>query len=282
MITPTTHDNGLEQAQIPAPTPGQTDVTPTNPVAPTAEPEVTAVVPARPERRRNHPRLTRALRAIRTFIVVVALLAGAAAGGAYVVRQRQAASAFVELGGAVLTADAVPVGSPDAGLVTDVMVTDQSHVAAGQDLAKVTLTASGTGKQQVQVLHAPTAGTVSAVNVAVGGVAKPGEPIVTLYDEGELTFQADVAVKDLRRLRVGMTASITGPGLGRRISATLDHVVPKVGGDPLATADRLTVVLVPAANDIATVRTLVPGLRFRTIVDTKTAADGTPAVNSAR
>jgi len=245
-------------------------------------------VPSAPETkpasvRPGHPRLRRALRALRTFVVVIALLAVATTGGAYIVRERMAAKAFVDLGTAVLTAEAVPVGSPEAGVITEMLVSAQSHVTAGQDLARITLAANGTGKPpQTQTVRAPIAGTVSAVNVSPGAVARAGEPIVTLYNEGKLTFQSDVPVKELRLLRLGMAAKITGAGLPRPISATLDHVVPRVGNDSPSVTDRLIVVLIPDKGDAATVSTLVPGLHFKATVDTKTAAGATPAVNSAR
>jgi multidrug resistance efflux pump len=220
---------------------------------------------------------------LRTFVVVMAILAAATAGGTYVVRQRLAANAFVDLGTAVLTAEPVPVGSANAGVITEMMVTEQSHVTAGQDLARIMLPVTGTSRQpQTEVLHAPTSGTVSAVNLAVGGVVQPGQPIITLYDEAKLTFQAQVPVKDLRELRLGMSAAIDGPGLDHRVAATLDHVVPRVGTSTLTATDRLTVVLVPKASEVDTVRTLVPGLQFQATADTKTAVGRTPAVNSAR
>jgi multidrug resistance efflux pump len=231
--------------------------------------------PAPPPARRTRRFI---LRRIRTAFIVLVLLAAAGSGGTYLVQQRLAAQAFVNLGDAVLTAEAVPVGSADAGVVTRLLVAEQSKVAAGQELAEVRLTTNGTGPQ-TQVLRAPIAGTVSAVNVAVGSVARAGEPVVTLYDQDKLTFQAKVPVNRLRQLRLGMTAFISGPGLDQRVSVTLDHVVPQVGNGPLA--DQLTVVLVPVPADVGRVRTLVPGLQFTATVDTKTAAGATPAVNRA-
>jgi multidrug resistance efflux pump len=221
------------------------------------------------------------LRRVRTGAIVLLLLAAASSGGTYLVRQRLAAQAFVDVGDAVLTAGAVPVGTADAGVVTDLLVGEQTKVAAGQELAHVKLTANSTGQSQVQVLKAPIDGTVSAVNASVGSVARPGEPVITLYDQSKLTFQVKVPVDRLRQLRLGMTAFVSGPGLDARVTTTLDHVVPKVGDAPLTTADQLTVVLVPSPAEVGRVSTLVPGLSFRAVVDTKTAAGATPAVNRA-
>jgi biotin carboxyl carrier protein len=232
--------------------------------------------PDEPTRRRSP------WRAIRTGVVVLALLAGAMAGGKYIVDQRLAEQAYVELGSAVLTAEAIPVGSANAGVVTELKVADQDKVREGQELARVRLTANGeNGRGPVEVLRAPVAGTVASTTIEVGGVARAGEPVLTLYDQGALTFQARVPAEELRKLRLGMTASITGPGIDGRITATLDRVQPRVVTDPTKPADPLTVVLVPRPADAATVSTLVPGLPFQATVDTRTATGTTPAVNTA-
>jgi multidrug efflux pump subunit AcrA (membrane-fusion protein) len=221
-------------------------------------------------------------RAVRTGLVVLALLGGAVAGGRYIVDQRLAEQAYVDLGSAVLTAEAIPVGSANAGVVTELKVADQDRVRAGQELARVRLTANGGNERgPVEVLRAPVAGLVSATNIELGGVARAGEPVVTLYDPSKLTFHAQVWAEDLRKLRLGMTAYVTGPGIDDRITATLDRVQPQVVTDPPMEADRMTVVLVPRAADTATVSTLVPGLPFQATVDTRTAAGTTPAVNTA-
>jgi multidrug resistance efflux pump len=233
--------------------------------------------------------------AVRTFFVTLVLVGAAAGGGTYVVTHRLADSAFVTLDEATLTADALPVGSTGAGVVTEVLVTEQSRVAAGQELVRVKLaedpTRPGTGQPETETLRAPMPGTVSKIDVALGGVVGAGEPVVTLYDHTKLAFQAKATEEELRSLRLGMAARITGPGLDRPVSATLDHVEPRVGPDPLSDAplteeqklahEQLTVVLLPRTDDVDTVSALVPGLRFTADVDTTSAVGRTPAVNSA-
>jgi len=238
-------------------------------------------------------RLRSFLPAARTFVVSVLLIGGAGAGGAYVVTHRLAQSAFVTLDDAMLTARPLPIGSTGAGVVTDVQVTELTRVVAGQVLARVRLAADPSrGREpQVETLRAPMAGTVSTIDVALGGVVDAGEPVVTLYDHTGLAFRAKVSEKQLRGLRLGMAARISGPGLGAPVPATLDHVEPRVGPDPLTDAplseeqkaalEKLTVVFVPDPADVGRVSRLVPGLRFAAEVDTDTAAGRTPAVNSA-
>jgi len=131
----------------------------------------------------------------------------------------------------------------------------------------------------VRVLRAPQAGVVTQI-LPPGQVARPGEPVATLYDPAKLVFSVDVPLETLPQLRLGMRAYVSGPGLPGRLTTTIASVEPKVDGaaDP---GDGLTVELRPDPGTQATVRTLVPGLRFEVVVDTTTAPGGTPAVNSA-
>jgi multidrug resistance efflux pump len=232
-----------------------------------------------PPRPRKH-RLRKALRVTRTILVVLILLAAAVIGGTYVVRQRLAERTMVDAGTAVLTAQPITVGSADAAVVNRVLVAERKSVTAGTVLAAVTLTSDG-GAPRVQELRAPAAGIVTEINVAPGQIARAGEPIVTLYDPAKLSFQVDVPLETLRQLRLGMTAYVSGPGLPGRITTKLQEVEARVDTQTTATPDLLTVVLRPESSALATVRTLVPGLRFDVVVDTNTASGGIPAVNSA-
>jgi multidrug resistance efflux pump len=239
----------------------------------------TEVIPAKKVEKKQRGR--RFLRSLRTFVVVLILIAGAAAGGYYVVEKRLAAQTYVEVGSAVLTASPVNVSMSDGGVVTTLLVAPQARVAQGQELAYVTIPANGTKPTETKIVRAPSMGTVAAVNVAIGNVTQPGQPLITMYDQRKLSFHAQVRAEDLKHLRLGMTAYISGPGLDHKVKATIQRVVPKVGGDPVKDSDKLTVVLVPDPNDVTTVGTLVPGLQFKASIDTKTATGRTPAVNSA-
>jgi len=245
-------------------------------VPPTAE-----VPPAPQPPRKAARRVRKALSVLRTIIVVLILLAAAVAGGTYIVRQRLADKAFVDAGTAVLTAEPIAVGSADAGVVRQVLTSERQSVPAGATLASVALTGNG-GTQRVQNLRAPTAGVITEINVAPGQVARGGEPVITMYDPAKLAFQVDVPLETLRKLRLGMIAQVSGPGLPGRVATTLERVEPKVAAaGTTSISDRLTVVLRPAPAALATVQTLVPGLRFDVVVDTTTAVGGIPAVNSA-
>lgn len=261
----------------------------TNETVPTEE--IPAQQPAQPRRReeqtfvaaahrtRRGGRFRAFLRVLRTTLVVLVLLAAAVAGGRYIIKERLAQRAFVELSSAVLTAQPIPVGSASSGVVTTIRVAPRNRVTAGQELARVSVTGPN-GKPDTEVLKAPTAGVVSTVDVAPGGVAAPGQHVLTLYDPAQLTFRAKASVEQLRRLRLGMTATIDADGLSRKVATHLDRVVPLVGSEKAAGS--FTVVLVPEPSDMDVVRSLVPGLPFTATIDTRTATGGTPAINSAR
>jgi multidrug resistance efflux pump len=208
------------------------------------------------------------------------MLAGAATGGTALVRERLAARAKMDLGRTVLAAASVDVGPTDAAVVTDIAVTPQTKVRAGQELAHLHLSGiPAPGRSSEQILRAPSDATVVEVFGSRGTTLRAGDPLVTLYDPQKLTFQVDVPVDKLRKLRVGMTVSVSGPGISAPVASTVDSVVPRVGADATSAPDSLTVVLRP--NDPAQVRSLVPGLPFTATVDTKTAPQGTPALGSA-
>ena len=246
-----------------------------------AIPPMPAAAPAPvPPAPRN--RLRRTLLFLRTSVVVLILLAAAAGGGLHVWRQRIADRAFVDAGTAVLSAPPISVGSADAAVVTRVSAAERQSVTAGAVLATITVTADGRGAPRVRQLRAPGAGIVTRIDVPPGEIARAGEPVVTLYDPAKLAFLVDVPLETLRKLRLGMTAYVTGPGLSGRIATTLQQVQPKVAaGQSAVASDGLTVILQPNPADLSTVRTLVPGLQFGVIVDTTTAVGNTPAVNSA-
>ncbi|MFI7600119.1 HlyD family efflux transporter periplasmic adaptor subunit [Actinoplanes sp. NPDC049681] len=259
-------------------------------------PQSTPLPPAPPGPAPAGPGTTRSRGpAVRTFLVTVVLLAGAVTGGAYVTTHRLAAASFVTLEDAVLTADALPVGSTGSGVVTEVLAAEQSRVAAGQQLAQVRLADEpdpAAGPQpRTETLRAPTPGTVSKIDIPVGGVVGAGEPVITMYDHTKLRFQAKATVDQLRKLRLGMAATITGPGLARPAPVVVDHVEARIGPDPLSDApltadqeavhEQLTVVLVPRTDAVDTVGALVPGLRFTAAIDTRTAVGRIPAVNGA-
>jgi multidrug resistance efflux pump len=229
--------------------------------------------------RREDSKLRRSARVFRTTVVVLALLAAAGAGGNHLVRERLADRAQVDAGTAVLSAEPIVVGSADAGVISQTLVAERDSVRSGQLLAQVRLTASGGDKPTLQDVRAPTAGVVTQI-LTPGSVARAGEPVATLYDPAKLAFNVAVPLETLRKLRLGMRAYVTGPGLPARVTATLASVKAEVES-PAGSDGRLTVVLRPEPESLRTVRTLVPGLQFAVVVDTTTATGGTPAVNSA-
>jgi multidrug resistance efflux pump len=255
-----------------------------DPAAPTAEIPVQRQ-PARDQQVYGTPtappkrsRVGDFLRALRTLVVVTILVVAAVAGGLYLARDRLAGQVYVKLSDVVLTAEPIPVGTTTAGVVKEVAVSPQTEVSEGGVLARITVT-DPEGDTDTEVLRSPIDGVVSEIEVPSGGVATPGQPVVTLYDPARLTFQAEASVEELRKLRLGMTATVDAEGLGAPIDVSLDRVVPRVGTDQ---GDGGFIVVFVPAGDLTKVGSLVPGLPFTATVDSRTAAGGRPAVTSAK
>jgi len=234
-----------------------------------------APAPVDPPRAHRAPAKKRTRRSWTAWLLLLLVLGGAGYGGYRLVDQRVAASSQLALDRVVLTAVPVPVGSPDAAVVSTVGVAAGQAVTAGTELAVIRLTATDGVTDEV-TLTAPADGTVVTVDAQPGSVVRAGESVVTLYDPTAMTFETQVPVEDVEGLAAGMTASISGPGLSSPVQATVDRVVPVIGGAG-DTTTTMTVVLVPV--DPAGVAALVPGVPLRGTLDT-TSADGSSVLDA--
>lgn len=233
-------------------------------------------VTTEPPHAHRAPARKRTRRSWTAWLLLLIVLGGAGYGGYRLVDQRVSAASQLGLDSVVLTAVPVPVGSPDAAVVSTVAVTAGQSVTAGTALAVIQLTASDGVTNEV-TLTAPTSGSVVTVDAQPGSVVRAGEPVVTLYDPTTMTFQTQLSVEDVEGLETGMAASISGPGLSEPVPATVDRVVPVIeaAGTPTTT---MTVVLVPVDPDAITA--LVPGVPLRGTLDT-TSGDGASSVLDA-
>jgi len=106
----------------------------------------------------------------------------------------------------------------------------QAQVQALQAQAGVAATQSG-----LHVLKAPYAGVVASVPVALGDMAMPGRPLVSVYDPALLRVTASLAEEQAQRLRSGGGVQVEIPGLAARrmdVGAAQIQVLPTA--DPLS------------------------------------------------
>jgi multidrug resistance efflux pump len=241
------------------------DLTPTDQTAPAAEPIV--------KRHRKRVNLAK----WRARLLVVAMLAGATAGGLQLAKTKQAESALLDIGTVTLTAQAVPVEPSKSGVVTTVLVHAQQHVEAGQELGTMTVPSTDVDGKAIQtqmMVLSPTAGVVSDTPIAIGTSLQSGQPFLVLYDPAALTLVSDVPLTDLPKLAPGMVATLHARGLAKPVRAVVQRVVPRVGaGDVTVSPDRLQLVLKPSKP--TDVSGLVPGLQFTGSVDTASKKPGT-------
>lgn len=224
------------------------------------------------------------LRALSAWLIVLLLVPGAAVGARALVRERQQPPTTLSATEVRLVAESFPLGPGDAvspAVVSTVVVRAGEEVAAGEPLATVRFAQSVRGARTIPAytksLVAPRDAVVVAVERTPGTVVRPGEQVLSLYFPDELAFHATVSIVDLQSLKVGMTATIEGPGLTAPIDAAVGRVIPTLGDGP--EAGRALVALIP--RDPADVRSLVPGLPFNAVVDLTSAPPGAPPVTDS-
>jgi RND family efflux transporter MFP subunit len=88
------------------------------------------------------------------------------------------------------------------------------------------------------VITSPMDGTVIDKRVQVGDMAKPGQVLVTIYDE--MQVEADVRESLIGRLHEGQPISVSLDRLGLQCEATVSEIIPEV--DPAARTFRVKVV----------------------------------------
>jgi multidrug efflux pump subunit AcrA (membrane-fusion protein) len=207
----------------------------------------------------------------RARFVVVAMVAAAAGGGWKIAEAKVATSADLNIGSVVLTASPLAVQSIESGQITAVFVHAQDRVVAGQTLALLrtsTPAADGSIVHETVRIKAPTAGVVADDPLLTGTFLQSGQSLVSLYDPKALSFLATVPLDDLAHLSPGMTTKLTADGISTPVTAVVDRAVPRIGANQADVAPGwLELVLTPKRP--ADVANLVPGIRFKATVDTK-------------
>lgn len=76
-------------------------------------------------------------------------------------------------------------------------------------------------------IKAPKEGRVVDRLAEVGDMARPGEPLLVLYDAGSLRLEAPVMEQRAVELEVGQRLTVVIDAVGRRFEATIDEIVPQ-------------------------------------------------------
>lgn len=213
---------------------------------------------------------TRGRRSWSAWLLLLAILAGAAYGGYRLVEHRLAGASQMALDRVTLVAQPVPVGSPDAAVVQSVTARPGLAVTRGDELAVIEVAVGGGGTETV-VLTAPVDAEVVQVDAQPGSVVRAGESVVTLYEPEQLTFQTELPVEEVEGLQAGMTARISGPGLAAPTTAVVQRVVPVIDG---AAAQTTTMTVILRPEDRTAVQNLVPGVPLVGTLDTASVGDG--------
>jgi RND family efflux transporter MFP subunit len=76
-------------------------------------------------------------------------------------------------------------------------------------------------------IQAPKAGRIVDRLAEEGDTARPGEPLLVLYDATSLRLEAPVQENLAVKLRVGQKLNVYVDAIGREIEATIDEIVPQ-------------------------------------------------------
>ncbi len=112
----------------------------------------------------------------------------------------------------------------------DLVAADQASIAAAQSAL-----ASAQSARDHAAIKAPFAGTVADLNAAAGETVVPGQAVLTLADLSDLQVETtDLSERDVDRVSLGQTATVSIPGLGKDVSGKVIHIASratKEGGD---------------------------------------------------
>jgi multidrug resistance efflux pump len=243
-------------------------------VGPIENPNMPVADPPPPQRQRRRIRW----RKWRARFIVLLLLAAAVLVYFRISTNRATQANHIDLGTVTLTAQAIPVESTQTGEITAVLVAAQQRVVAGQRVGTLRVTstdANGDPKVTTVRLTAPRAGIVIDQPETVGSTLQPGQPFLQLYDPTQLTFTANMSLKELPEIAPTMTAVLRADGIDRNIRARVQRIVPRVQGAQTTSGtnpNALQIVLVPASA--SEVQGLVPGMRFTGYVNTVSGVPG--------
>lgn len=103
----------------------------------------------------------------------------------------------------------------------DVRVARAEESRARQALAEAEVMLSYTS------IRAPKAGRVVDRLAEAGDTARPGEPLLVLYDAASLRLETPVSEQRAVELRVGQTLTAVIDAVGREFETTVDEIVPQ-------------------------------------------------------
>ena len=132
---------------------------------------------------------------------------------------------------------------------------DQAEAAIAQGQAQVKQARAEVNRNAANLdygtVKAPFAGIVTRKRLAVGAMAGPGQPLVTVESSDRLRFSVEVPESLLPQLQVGQSFPIVIDALNRSVSGRVRQIIP--AGDPVSR--NFTVKLALTGNEAA-----VPGM----------------------
>ena len=126
-------------------------------------------------------------------------------------------------------------------IVTDILVKEGDHIAAGDVVAHIDASRPGTAYRPSPVI-ARSSGIVISVDASPGQTVSATTSVATITSNEDLVIEAAIPEKFLGSLRTGMTASFeTVAYPGRMYSATLTYISPSLSTSSRTAAIKLSI-----------------------------------------
>ncbi len=178
----------------------------------------------------------------------------------------------------ILTAQPIPLSSMYPSVVeelyVDYVTLDDEMLPAGTPVALLRRMGPDGVTEETEELVVPIDSRFASVDAPEGSVIYPGQPVVTVYDPTLMSVLVTINAGDLEDLRRGMSVRLTNEAVSGALHGTVDSAVPLLGTDHEPTSSRLVNIRVrPNPGEVTD---LVPGIRFRVVVDTESVDDEAP------
>lgn len=186
--------------------------------------------------------------------LVMAVLAALVIGGGAITAYRWwfDSTHFVSTDNAQIAGHLVPIGSLQAGRVSEVKYDVGARVAAGEVIAQlrgavpVGTTRAGTPRLEfretidsLEDVRSPIAGVVVARNASPGDTVPAGQPLLTVFDPNQLWINANIEENQIRRVQTGQRVTVHVDALDLDLAGRVIAITP---------ASAATFSLLPSQN----------------------------------
>ena len=214
-------------------------------------------------------------RRLTSLLLILAALAGCAWLASVQIQNRIVGRGRVQLDRVTITTDPVILTSAASGRISALNAVVGTPVKAGDILATIEVQPSNAQSGKLDII-APVDAMVHSVAAPLHGTVASGTEFITLYQPDKMLFEAPVPYKTASNIRIGSKAKFNVPGLGD-VNATVVGVRSDFKTD-IEQSNQRVARMVFQPDDPLALRTVVPGMTARGVIENATDANAVRAV----